>query len=1199
MGYFRDKYGSKTIPAQENQSVQPIQYEQKQSRIGVGDIVKEVPGAVAKIGKGLANFFTQSEQNLGKSLGQSLFVMTGGKKKIDEITKQNMDTGDAMLKLANQQTDIKRKVNYINQANEAYKAAGSTSEDVMGHIRSNKQILGDSAGVLLDALSFGTYGKAATAMKSGQLSKAMPTVLGASKKIPTTFGKGFMEGAKSSAKISTPIGAAYGVSQGMQDDKNLGGIVKSGVIGGVSGLGLGSLLGGVTGGLSAKANVNKITEKAQNVGTYTGGVTVPKSQRQILDNMVLDESLAKNKLRDIAGKVDKILGKKISVGVAQTELSNKILKVNTKKIDSAGQFFDEVAKIIKSDPNYKPAMLGDSGLKSTIQDIFLLEKNGINVYTPAKEIGTNKNVDAIQALQTKKPSLLSSQPQLTPKEFPMQSGLVSGQKLQLPSSKSSYTGNLAQNGKTVNNVKSAILNNKLRQRGFASSVQEAQNISGKTKVNVSGGYVPKSNDTLMGEAKALLVEGVKVDLNKVQNADKKIAAAMQEAINLDKLGNHEPAANLYNNISKALTEHGRAIQAASMLDKMSPEAISLSAAGNIRRFNLTAKVKIPELTGTQQEFISNSIKKIQSVPVGRERNLLINKLDNSLKDFIPSTFVDKAITAWKAGLLSSLRTHERNIIGNTVHGIAEVVKDAPAALNDIIISSLKRTPRSKSFTLKTGGGIKKGIQSSKDMLLHGFDPEQTMRKLDIGKHTTWANTPIQQGLKKATNIIFRSLGAEDKIFYHTAFGHSLQEQANTAAINAGKRGNKTFINNLIKNATDDMKSIATNDAATAVFQNKNILRDLASSAKRTLSKNEYAKFAGDFLMPFTGVPSSIAGQLVAYSPIGLTQGLINDAKVLFSKSANPVLQRAAAQQAGRGTIGIAILAAGAYLAKKGLISGEPKDETETRQWELEGKPRNSIMLLGKWRSINSVGPEAIILLAGGEWSRQNKGKGNPFTDKVLNTGGYLGKAFTNQTFLSGIQQPLAVLTDPVKNKPSRFVGSELGSFIPNIVKDTAKVFDPYQRESNGIMDTIQSSIPFLRNKLLPKRDVLGKIIPNQLTGVLPFVDLFNSQKPVDNPVVNELKRLYDMGLSATPSKLSPNQTLLGQKIILNPQLLDQLESQSGGKISFVLDKLVTSKEYQMASDETKKKYIDTIVDAVRKGTKQNQLMPILQNALKK
>ena len=741
-----------------------------------------------------------------------------------------------------------------------------------------------------------------------------------------------------------------------------------------------------------------------------------------------------------------------------------------------------------------------------------------------------------------------------------------------------------------------------KERGAVTSIQKAPNISAETKAGVSGQYTPKPNEQLMGEAKALLSEGASIDFKGVQNVDRKVAATIQDAINADAAGNHQAAANLYNNLSKHGTELGRGVQAYSMIPKMSPEAISLTAAGKIRSYNATSSKKIPELTGEQQKILSKGIDKIRGLPEGRQKNIAMHDLNETMNDFIPSSFVDKGLTVWKAGLLTSLRTHERNMLGNAIHGGTEILKDPVSVVNDMLLRA-KTGQRTTTFSLKSGEYGKKGLQSSKDMLLHGFDPEKSLEGFDVGRHITWEKTPTQQFLKKATGVIFNTLGAEDKVFYNYALGRSLYDQAGAAAINAGKRGDAKFIEALVKNPPDEIIDTAVKDASRAVFKNENLLREVASATKQKLSKNEYAKFAGEFLAPFTGVPSSIAGEIAAYSPIGLTRGLVNDVKILFSKSTNPALQRAAqreaSQQVGRGAVGTGILAAGVALAKKGLLTGEPKDQKEAEQWEIEGKQRNSVLVGGKWRSINSIGPEAILLLAGGEFGRQARKK-TPFseakstTDRVLDTAGYLGKVFTNQTFLAGVQQPLNVITDPIRFKPARYAGSLIGSFIPNLVKDAGKSLDPLQRESNTIMDTVKSGIPGLRNTLLPKRDVLGKELPNEATGLTPFVDLFNSKTPINDPVVNELSRLYGMGLSATPSKQEKTQSLFGAKIILNPKLLDTLEKESGGKVTFVLNRLVATPGYQAASDEQKKKLIDTVVDTIRKSVKTTQLLPILK-----
>jgi hypothetical protein len=199
----------------------------------------------------------------------------------------------------------------------------------------------------------------------------------------------------------------------------------------------------------------------------------------------------------------------------------------------------------------------------------------------------------------------------------------------------------------------------------------------------------------------------------------------------------------------------------------------------------------------------------------------------------------------------------------------------------------------------------------------GFDPEQTINAFDI-KNITWGNNPIEQGLKKYTDAVFRTLAAADKPFYHAAMARSLNDQAGAAAINAGKRGNRKFIDNLVKNPTTKMLANAVRDAEVATFKNKNWMSEAASKLKSGKGST-----VGNIVLPFTGVPSSIAGQIIAYSPVGLVKGVATAGKVVAKDV--PELQRQASQEIGRGVIGTGLIGLGAYLSAQGLMTGQPKD----------------------------------------------------------------------------------------------------------------------------------------------------------------------------------------------------------------------------------------------------------------------------------
>lgn len=712
------------------------------------------------------------------------------------------------------------------------------------------------------------------------------------------------------------------------------------------------------------------------------------------------------------------------------------------------------------------------------------------------------------------------------------------------------------------------------ERGFVSSVQEAKAISPETKAGVAGTYTSKTNDVLMGEAKALLTEGAKVDLKSIKNGDQKVAATIQEAINLDKAGNHDAAAALYNNLSEAGTEAGRTVHAFSLLDQMSPEAIAISAAGKIKKYNLTAFRKIPELTGDQAGMISDAVARIRDMEPGRLKNIEINKLSETINNFIPSSITDKIITTWKAGLLTSLRTTERNLLGNTAMGLAEGGKDVIANEVDRVMSKFTGK-RTLTATTKGSGRFADAVtrQQVLDIVRTGFDPEN-LAKFEVRK-INWGKNPVEQALKKYTDVVFNTLGAEDKPFWNASYGRSLYDQAGAEAINAGKKGDKAFIQSLVEHPTEEMLATAAKDANYATFHDENKISGLAKALKREAGKKWYTKLPAEIIAPFTGVPSSIVGKTVAYSPIGLVKGAVDVGRVIAGSEV-PGLQRAAAQEIGRGVVGTGLFGLGAYLMSKGLMTGQPKDATEAAQWALEGKQANSVLIGGKWRSINSIGPQSLVILSGAKLQEEmNKPDGS-----VANYGFGLAQDQLNQTFLAGVQQPLQAITDPARYGTS-YAGNLASSFVPNIVKDTSKAFDPNARETNTIADYIQSAIPGLRNKLLPKRDALGNVIKQEPSGPAAYYDLLNSKTPINNSVVKELTRLNESGNNATPAKLTKDQTINKQKVILTPKQLNDLNGYSGEVVQKQLAALFETPEYKGLTDEQKAKEIDNVVSSVR------------------
>lgn len=723
---------------------------------------------------------------------------------------------------------------------------------------------------------------------------------------------------------------------------------------------------------------------------------------------------------------------------------------------------------------------------------------------------------------------------------------------------------------------------KIKVKKLVLRIKSNKNYPKELRSMLEGTYQVSNEDQTIRDAKKLVrLDPVSAEARALNPQNSTDIAIGSELFNhyMDD-GNIVKANQILNSTSG--TNQGKMVHILARYERTTPQGAVRFATNAIKNFNKSHPNNPLKLTDDNIKGIYAAAKKIRSMPEGRERNIAANELMNQINNLIPSSIADKAITVWKAGLLTSLRTHGRNIIGNTMMGTTEILKDIPASLVDTALSQ-KTGKRTLTFTTKGLGefGSQKTRQQIADMVTMGYDPSEQINKYDV-RHITWGNNIVERALKKYTDVIFKTLAAEDISFWNASYARSLYDQAGAKAINAGKGGNKQYIQNLVDNATEDMKLIATKDANFATFHDKNQLTELANKVKKVLSKNEWTKIAGEVAAPFTGVPSSIVFKTIDYSPIGLIRGIFKAGKVIKPPDLEqiPNLQRQASQEIGRGIIGTGLLGLGAYLASRGLITGQPKNPKEAYQWQLEGKQANSVFLDGKWRSINSVGPQTLVILAGAKYNEEmNKGD-RSLTNFALG----LAKDQLNQTFLAGIQQPLQAIVDPARyGQP--YASSQVSSLVPNIVKDISKSLDKSMRETNNPKEAFQASIPIWRNQLIEKRDVLGNVVPQEPTGFSALIDLFNSKTPISNIVVDELSRLYSVGNPATPSKLSKTQTINGKKVTLTPSQLNTLEAAIAPKLNEALSALIQSNNYLNLDDETKAKAISDTVEKVRKQVK--------------
>lgn len=722
-----------------------------------------------------------------------------------------------------------------------------------------------------------------------------------------------------------------------------------------------------------------------------------------------------------------------------------------------------------------------------------------------------------------------------------------------------------------------------KERGFVTSVKETL-----PEFSPSGIYIPRSTDRLGMRAANMIKDDLKMAEKAVleETGDKQVALAAellkyyskQIAVATDPTVIEmwkDKGSEMANEVARALTEHGRASQAAVLLSRLTVEGQLRFAARTIqkyneeveknnkfpwRRFKNGAKEKIPELTPDQMAEITRQFGIIDGMPEGETKAMAFQALQNYVADLVPTPLMSKILAVWKAGLLTGFKTSGTNIFANLTHAGTEMLADVPGAGWDMMMS-LFTGERALSPTFKGYiPGFKEGAGKGWKFLKTGYDERNALGKLEYSR-VKIGDSPAAKLIQAYEEIIFRILSAEDQAFYYGAKLHSLYGQAKVAAINQGLKGKEAdaFIENLVYNPTDEMIGFAIADAEVAVFQNQTALSNFASAIKKHMR-------VAEFILPFSKTPSAVAMQIINYSPVGFFKTWY-----AYGRKEN-FNQREFSKGMGRATTGLGFLGFGAWLMGMGLMClDRPKSESEQEQWKKEGKIPNSIYYAGAWRSVQTLGPGGNLLLVGGHYMKAVKDTGSPMKAFAIASFGGI-KSFNEQTFLKGTNTALSAVNDPGRYAET-FTQSLFGSIVPTIVKDVGVATDKTERRVENPLEAIMARVPFLRKLLQPQVDFQGQEIERSFNAVEAMIDPSRPSHPNYDPILGEIRRLTDAGENIPTTKLGPKEGYPSLTQEQNTNLWKMAGSVAYENIS----NLMNTPGYERIKDEVKASQINKYV----------------------
>lgn len=616
------------------------------------------------------------------------------------------------------------------------------------------------------------------------------------------------------------------------------------------------------------------------------------------------------------------------------------------------------------------------------------------------------------------------------------------------------------------------------------------------------------------------------------------------------------ATQIYERLSEHYTAAGQLTQAAAIIARRSPEGLRQYATKALKNAGVT-------MTKAQEKELTTLVKAVREASPEAKPKAQYKVLDFVAKN-TPTSTGDKVINTWRAGLLTAPTTTFGNILGNS--GEAAIRKGFVNPIATAADAAMSKFTGKRTMAIAKKGsgtqGFKEGVSTLPEYLKTGYDPKFNNAKYDAPRR-------INTGSKKLDAYIngtYRLMGTADAPFSSLAEKETLSSLAKAEALNKGLKGKaqSDFIKEFVANPPETALARAQKEADYATFKNPTVLGKAATGLKRPLGP------VGDFIVPFTQVPASIATRIIERTPVGTANEMIR--QIVNVRKGGTFDQRAMAQSIGNGAVGASIMGIGYALAGDDKLTfGYPTDEKERKLWDAEGKQPFSVRVGDRWYSLNYLQPFGTLLAVGGQ-AKKAMDDGQSLQAALGQGAATAGQAVMNQSFLKGVGGALDAISDPERSV-RKYVEQTTSSIVPNFVRSGARAADEIQRAPEGIVEGIKSGVPGLRGQTTPKYGINGEPLPAKDNFVNQYVNPLKPSKVRTNDTTAELRRLQDEELGTMPTE--SNSKVFGETNKLDKKQLTDLNASIAKKVSSSWNNLIKTPEYKAMSDEDKKKTLDS------------------------
>ena len=681
---------------------------------------------------------------------------------------------------------------------------------------------------------------------------------------------------------------------------------------------------------------------------------------------------------------------------------------------------------------------------------------------------------------------------------------------------------------------------------------------------------------------------------------------------LDDLGDYERALDVTDDLIEMMSQAGRTLQAANIFSKMTPY-------GKVRTVKRTAE-RMAEKYGRDVVPDDGLLKQLFEESDPTKSDEIKKKIFVDLWEQVPPTLMEKLDAIRYTAMLSSPKTHIRNMLGNTAMYVGK-------GLSDGVGQALEKALKGKMDRL---GGIRtKSVLnplSAEDKALKSrarevFDEiKDTVLNNDVKYIEKGNSRPIESRIFKSKvlegsrKVVSGTLEYEDEAFMKLNFESAFAKICKANGIKAS---------DLTAEQIKKFSDYAIQQAQAATFRDPNALATAMNKVYRWanntqgLSKGSKAartgvKLAMDATVPFKKTPANVLKQGWRYSPGGVAQGIIQCAT---AKDAETLLK--GIEVLSNGVVGTPMLLAGVYLAKQGLVNGSIGNYTDkdTKYKKMLGQQDYSVTVGDKAITMDWMSPYSMPFFVGVELGTALSGDDRVSGTEIVDSLASITDPFLEMSMLQGLQTLITAdyKTSAAQTLIQNTVQSYVLQFVPaisqQIAKTVAKTATTTSTPSDGTSfgkflnrtgTQFKGKIPGLYETNEPDIDLWGRTQTKENVWDYVNAGLRNIISPANIKDMNityvdkEILRLYDTldyePKSVIPTPAESNVDFNKENYKMTASEFTKFKKDLGTYRYNELKKLFTTDKYKKSSNEEKVKMIQAVYKDANEQAKKKFLI---------